>query len=115
MRILEWSDTQITYHITVESQSWDYEEVDLTEYDKILLEIEYRKGGVVEYEWTVDSEKNSYVVFDIFSEATEWKSWPIKADIWWVKDWVKKIRFNSETIKWEVWASVKIPDLTVNE
>ena len=110
MKIREWSDTQLKFHITERTSEWETNEVDLTEYDKILLEIRYVTGRV-EYEWEIDSEEesDSYVIFDIFSEATEWKAGMIKADVWWVKD-AKKHRFNRMTIEWEVLPSVKVPE-----
>lgn len=119
MKILEWSDTQLKFHITESLRcQWTETSVDLTEYDKVLLEVRY-VNWIVEYEWTIDNgqwwEWNSYVIFDIFSEATAWKSWPVSCDIWGVKDGVKKIRFNEETIIWEVLPSIVIPEWTVNE
>lgn len=113
MRIREWSDTQLKFHITERTSNWEINEVDLTEYDKILLEIRYVTGKV-EYEWKIDEEWNSYVIFDIFSEATEWKAGRMKADVWWVKG-VKKHRFNRMTIDWEVLPSVKVPEWTVSD
>lgn len=111
MRIREWSDTQLKFHITERTSDWQTNEVDLTEYDKILLEIRYVTGKV-EYVWTV--EDTSYVIFDIFSEATEGKAGRMKADVWGVKG-VKKHRFNRMTIDWEVLPSVKVPEWTVSD
>ena len=114
MFILEGSDTQFTFHITEKTKSWQTSEVDLTVYDKILLEMRY-PNGVVEYEWSLENDENSssnthsYVKFEILSEATKWKSWKIRCDIWWVKG-AQKIRFNFDTIQWEVLSSVKVPD-----
>ena len=119
MFILEGSDTQFTFHITEKTKSWQTNEVDLTEYDKILLEIRFT-DWIQEYEGDLDNEENteknlhSYVRFDLFSEQSAWRSWKVKCDIWGVKDWVKKIRFNWDTIHWEVLPSVKIPQWTVN-
>jgi len=118
MFILEGSDTQFTFHITEKTKSWQTSEVDLTVYDKILLEVRYT-NGVVEYEWSLEAEENtwdihSYVKFDLLSEATKWRSWKIRCDIWGVKD-EKKVRFNFDTIKWEILSSVKIPEWTAND
>jgi hypothetical protein len=49
MFILEGSDTQFTFHITEKTKSGQVNDVDLTVYDKILLEMRY-PNGVVEYE-----------------------------------------------------------------
>lgn len=119
MFILEGSDTQFTFHITEHTKSWQINEVDLTEYDKILLEIRFT-DWIEEYQWDIDIEENteknlhSYVRFDLFSEQSAGRSWKVKCDIWGVKDWVKKIRFNWDTIQWEVLPSVKIPQWIVN-
>lgn len=111
MRIREWSDTQLKFHIIERTSDWQTNEVDLAEYDKILLEVKYSTGKV-EYEGTI--EWTSYVIFDIFSEATEWKAGKIKADVWGVKG-VKKHRFNRLTIDWDVLPSVKVPEWTVSD
>ena len=119
MKILEGSDTQLKFHITEKLKCSGTEtDVDLTQFDKVLLEMRYITW-VVEYEWVIDNwdwgEWTSYVIFDIFSEATAWKSWRISCDIWGVKDGVKKLRFNEETILWEVLPSIVIPGWTAND
>ena len=119
MKILEGSDTQLKFHITEKLKCSGTEtDVDLTQFDKVLLEMRYTTW-VVEYEWVIDNwewgEWTSYVIFDIFSEATAWKSWRISCDIWGVKDGVKKLRFNEETILWEVLPSIVIPEWTAND
>ena len=48
------------------------------------------------------------------SEYTEWRSWPVKCDIWWVKG-EQKTRFNWDTIRGEVLPSVKIPEWIAND
>ena len=119
MLVLEGSDTQFTFHVTEKTKSWQVNDVDLTVYDKILLEVRY-VNWVVEYEWSLENEENtannkhSYVKFDIMSEYTEWRSWPVKCDIWWVKG-EQKTRFNWDTIRGEVLPSVKIPEWIAND
>ena len=118
MFILEGSDTQFTFHITEHTKSWQTSEVDLSIYDKVLLEVRYI-NWVVEYEGSLDNDENtehnstSYVKFELLSEATTWRSWKVKCDIRWVKD-SQKVRFNFDTIEWEVLPSVKIPQWIVN-
>lgn len=118
MFILEGSDTQFTFHITEHTKSWNVSEVDLSVYDKVLLEMRYTTG-VVEYQGTLENEENtehnstSYVKFELLSEATKGKVWPIKCDIWGVKD-EQKVRFNFDTIEWAVLPSVKVPEWIVN-
>lgn len=119
MYILEGSDTQFTFHITEHTKSWQTNEVDLSVYDKVLLEVRYI-DGLREYEWSLDNEENieknshSYVTFVIVWEATMWKSWPVKCDIWWIKD-AQKVRFNWDTIQWEILSSVKVPQWIAND
>ena len=122
MKILEWSDTQLKFHITETENSCGCNdgsatEVDLSVYDKIVLEVRYN-NAVVEYEWTVITEwewQNAvhYVVFEILSESTVWKTWIINCDIWWLKD-NAKVRFNEHTIIWEILPSIVIPEWNVN-
>lgn len=121
MRILEWSDTQLKFHITESERScngdvWTVTEVDLTTYDKIVLEMRY-KNGVVEYEWVIVNEdgdtSNSNVVFTIYSESSAKRAWLISCDIWWLKD-DSKVRFNEYTINWEILPSIVIPRWDVN-
>lgn len=117
MRILEWSDTQLIFHIVEKSlQTWKKTDVDLTVYDRIVLEMKY-KDEIKEYVWTVDTEWEwkSYVIFDIFSEFSIWKVWKISCDIRWIKDWWKKIRFNEETKIGDVLQSITIPQWSANE
>ena len=109
MFIPEWSDTQFRFHITEHSSCWEESEVDLSNYDKLILTIKYSDWSIVDYLWEVDETKNSIVVFDILSEATVWRVWEIKADVWWLKD-NQKHRFNEETIKWKVLNSLKVPE-----
>ena len=112
MFILEGSDTQFRFHITEKSSCWDENDVDLTAYDNIILTVKYADWSIVEYLWNVDENETSNVVFDIYSEATIWKVWEIKADIWGVKD-VQKHRFNEETIRGNVLNSLKVPEWNV--
>lgn len=113
MYILEGSDTQFTFHITEHSKSWQVSEVDLTVYDKVLMEVRY-VNWIREYEWSLDNEENtsknlhSYVSFELVWEATMWRAWTVKCDIWWVKDW-QKVRFNFDTVIWVILPSVKVP------
>lgn len=121
MKILEWSDTQLKFHIT-ESEwtcgcdGWTATDVDLTQYDKIVLEMRY-KNGVAEYEWEIVNEdgdqSNSNVVFVIYSESSVWRVWTISCDIWGIKA-DSKVRFNWHTINWEILPSIVIPEWTVN-
>lgn len=115
MRIREWSDTQIKYHVIEKTSEGETNEVDLTEYDKILMEIRY-SDGIREYEWEIDTEEeeNSYVLFDIFSEYTKWRAGKVRVDVRWVKD-AKRIRFNRETIIWEILPSVRVPEWNVSD
>ncbi len=119
MLVLEGSDTQFTFHVTEKTKSWQTNEVDLTVYDKILLEVRY-VNWVVEYEWSLENEENtannnhSYVKFDLLSESTKWRVWPVKCDIWGVKD-AQKIRFNFDTIKGQILSSVKVPQWIAND
>ena len=116
MKLLEWSDTQLEFHITekiYENGTLKEEnDVDLTEYDKIILTIKY-VDWVVEYEGSISEESDSNVIFDIFSEATKWRAWKAIADIWGVKG-EKKVRFNSFTIDWDVLYSIQVPEWIVN-
>lgn len=119
MFILEGSDTLFTFHITEHTKSWEVNEVDLTVYDKILLEVRY-SDWIREYEWSLDNEENqsnnstSYVSFEIYGEYTTGRAWPVKCDIWWVKN-AQKVRFNWDTIQWEVLPSVKVPEWIAND
>ena len=117
MILLEWSDTQLKFKIT-ETEDWTTTDVDLSQYDKIILTMKY-KNGIVDYEWDVVSETvwqttKTYVVFELLSESTAWRRWAISCDIWWVA-WDSKIRFNEETIKWQILPSIKIPEWTASE
>lgn len=122
MKILEWSDTQLKFHITETENSCGCNdgtatEVDLSEYDKIVLELRY-KDLVVEYEWTIVEETvwqttTKYVVFEILSTSTTGRIWLINCDIWWIKD-LSKTRFNEHTIVWEILPSIVIPEWNVN-
>lgn len=109
MKLLEGSDMQIKFHV-IEIEDWAISDVDLTVYDKIILTIRYTTW-IVELEWTIDSEEesNSYVIFDIFSESTKWKSWKVSCDIRWVKD-AGKNRFNLMTITGDILPSIKVPN-----
>ena len=111
-RIYEWSDTQLEFVLS-EMQDWVETPLDLTEYDKVILTIKYSDWNIVDIEWEVDSEDISNVVFDLFSEATAWKSWEIRAEIRWIKD-NKKVRL-SDTMEWEILHSIKIPEWIVEE
>lgn len=111
-RIYEWSDTQLEFVLS-EMQDWVETPLDLTEYDKVILTIKYSDWNIVDIEWEVDSEDISNVVFDLFSEATVWKTWEVKSEIRWIKD-NKKVRL-SDTMEWEVLHSIKIPEWIVEE
>lgn len=122
MKILEWSDTQLKFHITETENScgcndWTATEVDLSDYDKIVLEVRYN-NAVVEYEWEIVQETEwqtttNYVVFEILSESTIGRTWIINCDIWWIKD-ASKVRFNEYTIVGEILPSIVIPEWSVN-
>ena len=105
-KILEWSDTRLRFHIT-KTEWQETTDVDLTEYDKIILCIRFVKD-TVEFVWTVDEENHSNAIFDLFSESTKWRRWIISMDVWWLKD-AKKLRFNLNTVKWNILPSVKVP------
>lgn len=122
MKILEWSDTQLKFHITETENScgcndWTATEVDLSDYDKIVLEVRYN-NAVVEYEWEIVQETEwqtttNFVVFEILSESTIGRTWIINCDIWWIKD-ASKVRFNEYTIVGEILPSIVIPEWSVN-
>ena len=116
MFILEGSDTQLTFQIQKKTSSWQTTQVDLTVYDKILLEMRYI-DGIVEYEWELVDGDNTHskVTFDILSESTKWRTGKIKCDIRGVKN-EQKVRFNTRTIVWEVLYSLTIPtEWTAND
>ena len=112
LEIPEGSDTQFTFHIT-ETEDWQTTDLDLTNFDKIVLSIKY-VNSISEVEWTIKDNTTSYVIFDILSEATIWKVGWVNFDIWGVK-WTTKIRFNSETMEWQILPSIKIPQWVANE
>lgn len=122
MKILEWSDTQLKFHITETENSCGCNdgtatEVDLSDYDKIVLEVRYN-NAVVEYEWEIVQETEwqtttNFVVFEILSESTIGRTWIINCDIWWIKD-ASKVRFNEYTIVGEILPSIVIPEWSVN-
>ena len=112
MKILEWSDTQLTFHIT--KTEWQTTtDLDLTEFDEVLLIIKFI-NKTIELTWEIDSQDSSKIVFDLLSEQTQGKAWWIMADIWWIQ-WAKKLRLNQNTIIWSILASVKVPEWNVNE
>jgi len=118
MKLLEGSDTQLKFHITEKLKcSGTESNVDLTIYDKILLEVRYI-DGVREYEGVIDNgewgEGNSYVIFDILSEATAWRTWKVSCDIWGVKN-EQKVRFNENTIQGDILPSITIPEWTASD
>ena len=104
MQILEWSDTRVRFKIKETENNITYD-FDLTEFTWYKLEIRFSDDSVKEFNWVVDSWT---LYFDIFWEFTEWKSGGIKADIRGVKN-LKKVRFNSTTIKGKVLPSVYVP------
>ena len=114
MKILEGSDTQLLFHIT-QTEDWLTTDVDLTQYQKVLLEIRYITG-VVEILGTVwqGEWEHSYVTFDILSEGTQGKVWKVSCDIWGVKN-ESRIRFNSNTIQGEVLSSIKVPEWNADD
>lgn len=112
MQLLEWSDTQLKFHIT-ETENNTTTNVDLTDYDEVLLTIRFPET-IVEIQWVVDNEDSSYVVFDLLSEQTTGRAWWIVADIRWIQ-WAKKLRFNQSTIQGVILASVKVPQWVVND
>jgi len=67
----------------------------------------------LEIEWTVDSENNYLVRFDIYSEQTKGKAGSIFADVWWI-EWTTRLRLNQETIQWNILSSIKVPEWIVN-
>lgn len=111
MKILEWSDTQLTFHIT-ETEGDTTTDLDLTQFDRVVLEIKF-VNAISEIEWEIDNEDNSKVVFDLLSEQTQYRAWWVMADIRWIQ-WAKKLRLNSNTIYWEVLMSVKVPEWNLN-
>ncbi len=112
MQLLEWSDTQLKFHIT-QTENNTTTDVDLTDYDKVLLIIRF-PNMIIEILWTVDNEDTSYVIFDLLSEQTKGRAWWIVADIRWIQ-WAKRLRFNQNTIQWVILASVKVPQWVVND
>lgn len=110
--IYEWSDTNIEFVIT-ELEDWQETGLDLTEYDNVILVVNYSEWTITEYTWTVDWEDSSDVVFEILSESTVWKSWKVRAEIWGISG-EDKVRL-SNTFEWEVLHSIKIPEWTVQE
>lgn len=110
--IYEWSDTQLEFEIT-EKINCDETPMDLTEYDKVVLNIKYSNDDIVEINGSVDNEVKSEVIFDLFSEATVWKSWDVRCEIWGIKD-DKKVRL-SDVMEWEILHSIKIPEWIVQE
>ena len=108
MKILEGSDTQLLFHIT-QTEEGTTTDVDLTQYSKVILMMRY-SDGVVDIEWVVGEwNQNSYVTFDILSESSKGRAGKVSCDIWGIKS-EKKIRFNSNTIQWEVLSSIKVPE-----
>ena len=114
MKILEWSDTQLMFHIT-QTEEWLTTDVDLTQYSKVILTIQYI-NWIVEIEWIVGQEQweHAYVTFDILSESTKWKAWKVSCDIRGIKD-AKRIRFNQNTIQGEVLSSIQVPEWNVGD
>ena len=112
MKILEWSDTLLTFKIT-QTELNTTTDVDLTEYDKVVLTISMW-WIVSDIEWDINLEDTSKITFDLVSEQTKWRCWSIQADIWWLKD-AKKLRFNQNTIQWTILHSIKVPEWTVSE
>lgn len=108
MQILEWSDTRVRFKVREIENNITYD-FDLTEFTGYKLEIRFSDDSLLEVNWVIDSWT---LYFDIFWEYTEWKSGTIKADIRWVKG-LKKVRFNSSTIKWKILSSVDIPNVNV--
>ena len=110
MQLLEWSDTRVRFRIK-EVENNLASDLDLTEYSEYRLEIRFADDSVREIIWVVDNTTNPHsVYFDIFWEYTDWKEWSLTADIWGTK-WVKKVRFNPNTIKGKVLNSVVVPDV----
>lgn len=119
MKLLEGSDTKLEFAVTEKIyENWCFTGVEnpinLTQYDKVILTMKYL-DWIVEYEGTVSEQENSHVFFDIFSEATAWKSWKVVADIWGIKWGAKKVRLNSLTLDGEILHSIKIPEWIVND
>lgn len=110
----EGSDSQLVYHVVARTSCWDETDVDLTDYDKVILTIKYSDWNIVDIEWEIDQEHKYIVTFDILSESTAWRVGKFKAEIWWIS-WAEKHRFNEETIIWEVLDSLKIPEWIVSE
>lgn len=112
--IPEWSDTELVFHVTEKTSCWDENDVDLTEYNSVVLKIKYSDWEIVEYPWDIDSTNKFLVTFTVLWESSTGRSGEFKAEVWWVKD-AQKHRFNKLTIIWDVLASIDIPSwATVN-
>lgn len=105
IQLLEWSDTRLRFKDIKEIENWVSYSYDLSELDDYLLVIQFDDDRILEVKGTIEWET---IVFDIFWEQTENHEWNFKADLWWLKG-VKKIRFNSLTIKWKILHSVTVP------
>ena len=112
--IPEGSDTQLRFHISEETTCGEETDIDLTEYDKVVLTVKFWNGDTIDIEWTVNTETIWDVSFDILSEQTVWKTWVFKAEVWWIA-WAEKHRFNQATINWDVLASLRIPQWIVSD
>lgn len=108
MLLLEWSDTRVRFKVR-EVEDNLTSDLDLWEFTKYLLEIQFDDDTIKEFIWAVDVATNE-LIFDIFWEDTANKEWTVKYDVWGIK-WAKKVRFNSETKKWKILNSVTIPDV----
>lgn len=111
MQLLEWSDTRVRFKIREVENNINYD-LDLTDYSKYRLEIQFADDSLLEVEWVVDNDTDT-VYFDIFGEYTEWKEGNLTADIRGLKG-AKRVRFNPSTIKWKVLNSVYVPNVLQN-
>ena len=114
MLLLEWSDTLVRFKV-LERQNWVLNNIDFDDYDTIQLIIKFADERVLYVVWEPEEIVTySIVGFSIYSEQTKWKAWNFVADIWGIKNWSKKLRFNKKTIKWKVLPSVKVPKWVTN-
>lgn len=108
MKLLEGSDALLRFKIK-QIQDWVVNRINFADYDAIQLVVKFADGRIVFFLW-VPEDNLTYSIcdFSIFSEFTKGKVGSCTADIRWIKG-VKRVRFNSKTIKWKVLPSVKVP------
>ena len=114
MLLLEWSDALVRFKIQ-ERESGVLNNIDFDDYDVIELIIKFADERILYVVWEPEEIVTySIVDFSIYSEQTKGKAWNFVADIWGIKNWSKKLRFNKKTIKWKVLPSVKVPKWAMN-